>query len=171
MSERLGYAFRVDSWAYLLSRYRRSAVLCSQLAAVSPSGHLRRAACVRLIVVSAWMPLASSPIQILMPASKNVCTPALISLSCCECVLSLPWGERSAVGVNTVTRGVDHQCHDMRPPTWTVCQVCKAKPLAASRPSPQRMVRRPRILPVPHTVVGPPPPSLAVSPTLFAFHL
>jgi hypothetical protein len=43
MSERLGYAFRVDSWAYLLSRYRRSAVSCSQLAAVSPSGHLRRA--------------------------------------------------------------------------------------------------------------------------------
>src|SRR5580704_13834088 len=43
-------------------------------------GHVR-AACVRLIVVSAWMPLASSPIQILMPASKNVCTPALISLS------------------------------------------------------------------------------------------
>jgi hypothetical protein len=27
-----------------------------------------------------------------------------------------------------VTRGVDHQCHDMRPPIWTVCQVCKAKP-------------------------------------------
>src|SRR5258708_33498689 len=55
--------------AYLLSGYRRSAVSCSQLAAVIPSGHLRRAAAVRLIVASAWMPLASSPIQTLMPAS------------------------------------------------------------------------------------------------------
>jgi hypothetical protein len=38
-------------------------------------------------------------------------------------------------GVNNVTGGVDRSCHDMRPPTWTVCQVCKAKPLAASHPS------------------------------------
>src|SRR5260370_5236771 len=75
----LGLADRpLCSLAYLLSGYRRSAVSCSQLAALNASGHLRRAAAVRLIVVSAWMPLSSSPIQTLMPASEEVCIPALI---------------------------------------------------------------------------------------------
>ena len=49
---------------------------------MTPSGHLRGAAKepVRLIVVSDWMPLLSSPIQTRMPASKKVCTPALIAV-------------------------------------------------------------------------------------------
>ena len=70
LAPRLGL-YEPCSLAYLLSGYRRSATSCSQLAAVTPSGHLRGAEklAVRLIVVSDWMPLLWSPIQTRMPAS------------------------------------------------------------------------------------------------------
>ena len=65
------YPEKLAERAYLQLGYRCSATSCSQLAAVTPSGHLRGAAKepVRLIVVSDRMPLLSSPIQTLMPTS------------------------------------------------------------------------------------------------------
>jgi len=68
--------------------------------------------------------------------------------------VDFPLEGRTASSGSTVIGGVDRGCHDMRSGSWAARRLIWRKLLAASHPSPQRIVRRPRILPLAHTMRG-----------------